>query len=518
MGGFFFFLNTSKQIKFTAPRAQGEIARGTSDEELAAAFARYGRVEGAEVIRNKKTGETKGYGFVRFRDVRAVEAAVDDADPPTFLDSLTGKTTHVRVSEADPKSTIYAGRIPKALSEDQVRAAIERICGTRLARFELHLHPDGTSKGYGWARFRSHAQALAGLKMLARTPFPSTPAGCVEIDRPLSVKLAEPRAIDHRVLMSVKALYVKNVNPECPLDELRAFFGGPSCVDRVFLPTLRGTHVPLGTAIVYYRDRASAEEYLRLTDDTVFHGRRIHVEWCLPQEVLRPPKRQQQLQMQMQLQMQLQMQQIQQAAAAQQQQAVAAAAAAAVPSQHPRLARPQDAMAKVPGYRYVSSPFIATPLPPQASAAATASLFGGVQNGAPAVGNSSRAFAQPQHQQAPLAVVVPAQSLLPHHQQQQQQQQRHGMQQQQHPSQQPQQQRQRQLEAAAMAYNQYAAAAAAYGFLPQTDPAAAAAVVAGMQAAAAAAASGPQGMQTSARRGLFRRQQQLPMQPQLYQQ
>jgi len=303
---------------------------------------------------------------------------------------------------------------------------------------------------------------------------------------------------------------VKNVNPECPMEELRAFFGGPGCVDRVFLPTLRGTHVPLGTAIVYYRDRQSAEEFLRATDGVIFHGRRIHVEWCLPQEVLRPPKRQQQLQMQMQLQMQLHMQQLQQATAT----AAAAAATGGQPVPQAPVVQ-HDAIAKG-GFRF--NPFVSAqlaaaaaaaaappPPPPQSHLGPYGGLHGVQHSGG---GRSVNMFMQPMQQRHRPSIGMGAMIVQQQQQQQQQivqQRQQQVVQQQQ----QQQQQRQRQLEAAAL-YNQYAAAAAAYGFLPigtQTDPAAAAAaVVAGMQAAAAAAASGNQ---TAVRRGmLFRRSQQ----------
>lgn len=218
-----------------------------------------------------------------FSDTESVERAIDDTEGvPCFQDTTTLKFVRCKVTQADPKNTIYVGNIPPTLNEEQIIQEIERICNERVLRFELHMNPDGTSKCYGWARFSDHETALLCIQTLNSTPFPSSPPALLETDRPLATKFALPRAIPPKLFRTIKSLYVKNIDPSYPIEEIRELFGGVDLVERVFLPTQKGTSMFLGTAIIFYHNREDAERYIRLMDGKVLNGRIVHVEWCLP--------------------------------------------------------------------------------------------------------------------------------------------------------------------------------------------------------------------------------------------
>jgi RNA recognition motif-containing protein len=76
----------------------GNLARGITDDELEAAFASYGSVRSAKVIRDRSTGDSRGFGFVEMdNDQEAVDAiaAMDQKE-------LEGRT--LNVSEARPRT------------------------------------------------------------------------------------------------------------------------------------------------------------------------------------------------------------------------------------------------------------------------------------------------------------------------------------------------------------------------------------------------------------------------------
>lgn len=76
----------------------GNLARRTTDEELEAAFAPFGSVRSARVIRDRSTGDSRGFGFVEMdNDQEAVDAiaAMDQKE-------LDGRT--LNVSEARPRT------------------------------------------------------------------------------------------------------------------------------------------------------------------------------------------------------------------------------------------------------------------------------------------------------------------------------------------------------------------------------------------------------------------------------
>ncbi|PJC36657.1 RNA-binding protein [Candidatus Peregrinibacteria bacterium CG_4_9_14_0_2_um_filter_53_11] len=58
----------------------GNISWGVSDEDLKAAFAVYGEIEEAVIIKDKFSGRSKGFGFVTFVNGEDADAAVAAMD------------------------------------------------------------------------------------------------------------------------------------------------------------------------------------------------------------------------------------------------------------------------------------------------------------------------------------------------------------------------------------------------------------------------------------------------------
>ncbi len=76
----------------------GGLAWGTSDESLKAFFEQYGTVLSANVIKDKFSGKSKGFGFVEMST---------DAEAAEAMKNLDGKDLDgraIRVSEAKPKT------------------------------------------------------------------------------------------------------------------------------------------------------------------------------------------------------------------------------------------------------------------------------------------------------------------------------------------------------------------------------------------------------------------------------
>lgn len=73
-----------------------DIARGVTDELLKEKFAPYGTVVDAFVVKNKFTGDTKGYGFVKFESMDDVYATLDAKELPRFEDSVSHKVLNAQ--------------------------------------------------------------------------------------------------------------------------------------------------------------------------------------------------------------------------------------------------------------------------------------------------------------------------------------------------------------------------------------------------------------------------------------
>ncbi|MBW1692360.1 MAG: RNA-binding protein [Deltaproteobacteria bacterium] len=76
----------------------GNLAYGVTEEELKEAFESFGEVETAKIIKDRYSGESKGFGFVEMPDRAGAESAIEGLDGT----ALKGRT--IKVNKARPRS------------------------------------------------------------------------------------------------------------------------------------------------------------------------------------------------------------------------------------------------------------------------------------------------------------------------------------------------------------------------------------------------------------------------------
>lgn len=76
----------------------GNLSYNTADDDLRQAFEEFGSVETADVIIDRSTGRSKGFGFVEMPDENEAKAAIEGLNGKDFM----GRT--VNVNEARPKT------------------------------------------------------------------------------------------------------------------------------------------------------------------------------------------------------------------------------------------------------------------------------------------------------------------------------------------------------------------------------------------------------------------------------
>ncbi len=75
----------------------GRLSYSTTDDSLQAAFGQFGTVASAQVIKDRDSGQSKGFAFVEFEDADAAKAAIAALDGK----DLDGRT--IVVNEARPR-------------------------------------------------------------------------------------------------------------------------------------------------------------------------------------------------------------------------------------------------------------------------------------------------------------------------------------------------------------------------------------------------------------------------------
>jgi hypothetical protein len=81
----------------------GNLSYNVSQDELREAFAAYGHVDSANLITDKFTGESKGFGFVEMPDNSEADAAIKGLNDQPF------KGRPLRVNQAKPRSERSGG-------------------------------------------------------------------------------------------------------------------------------------------------------------------------------------------------------------------------------------------------------------------------------------------------------------------------------------------------------------------------------------------------------------------------
>jgi RNA recognition motif-containing protein len=86
----------------------GSLAWATDDSSLEAAFAPYGKIVSATVVKDRDSGRSKGFGFVEFEDDaegKAAEAAMNGKD----LDGRAIVVNEARPREDRPRQDFGGG-------------------------------------------------------------------------------------------------------------------------------------------------------------------------------------------------------------------------------------------------------------------------------------------------------------------------------------------------------------------------------------------------------------------------
>ncbi len=81
----------------------GNLAYGTSDDDLRKAFEGFGEVTGASVIRDRFSGDSRGFGFVEMPNNDEAEAAIAGLNG-TELDGRT-----LNINQARPRTENRGG-------------------------------------------------------------------------------------------------------------------------------------------------------------------------------------------------------------------------------------------------------------------------------------------------------------------------------------------------------------------------------------------------------------------------
>ncbi|VDM02655.1 unnamed protein product [Schistocephalus solidus] len=167
-----------------------------TQDEVKALFSSIGEVESCKLVREKASGESLGYAFVKFVRANDAEKAI------RTLNGLRLQNKTIKVSLARPSSesikgaNLYICGLPRKMTQAELEELFSQ-CGKIITARILYDNKTGLSRGVAFIRFDQRHEAELAIRRLNGYQPPSDYPGASPLE-PITVKFANsPNSIRH---------------------------------------------------------------------------------------------------------------------------------------------------------------------------------------------------------------------------------------------------------------------------------------------------------------------------------
>ncbi|KAI3452477.1 hypothetical protein Pfo_009141 [Paulownia fortunei] len=133
----------------------GGLARETTSAQFIKHFGKYGEITDSVIMKDRKTGQPRGFGFVTYADASVVDRVIED----THI--IHGKQVEIKrtiprgASSKDFKTKkIFVGGLPTTVGEDEFRDFFSNFGEVKEQQI-MRDHSSGRSRGFGFITFES---------------------------------------------------------------------------------------------------------------------------------------------------------------------------------------------------------------------------------------------------------------------------------------------------------------------------------------------------------------------------
>ncbi|KAH9731272.1 Heterogeneous nuclear ribonucleoprotein Q [Citrus sinensis] len=250
----------------------GGLPKDASEEDLRDLCEPIGEVFEVGLVKDKDSGESKGFAFVAFRSKEVAKRAIDELCSKDFK----GKT--IRCSMSETNNRLFIGNVPKSWTEKEFRKVIEDV-GPGVDTIELIKDPQAPSRNRGFAFVLYYNNACADYSRQKMT------SANFKLDgNTPTVSWAEPKSTpDHSAAAAsqVKALYVKNLPENTTTEQLKELFQRHGEVTKVVTPPGKSGKRDFG--FIHYAERSSALKAIKDTEKYEIDGQVLEVALARPQ-------------------------------------------------------------------------------------------------------------------------------------------------------------------------------------------------------------------------------------------
>uniref|UniRef100_A0A1J3G7A1 Heterogeneous nuclear ribonucleoprotein Q n=1 Tax=Noccaea caerulescens TaxID=107243 RepID=A0A1J3G7A1_NOCCA len=250
----------------------GGIPTDVSEKDLKGFCESIGEVTEVRIMREKESGDGKGYAFVTFRNKDLASEAIDHLNNTEF------KGKRIKCSTTQAKHRLFLGNVPRSWTETDIRKTASRI-GPGVQIIELPKDPQNTSRNRGFAfiEYYNHACAEYSKQKMSNPSFKLD-------DNAPTVSWAESRSGGGDSSASqVKALYIKNLPRDITQERLKALFDHHGKILKVVIPPAKPGKEDSRYGFVHYAERTSVMKALKNTERYEIDGHMLDCTLAKPQ-------------------------------------------------------------------------------------------------------------------------------------------------------------------------------------------------------------------------------------------
>lgn len=230
-----------------------------------------GEVTEVRLMKERDSGESKGYGFVTFRTKDLASKAIKE------LNNKELKGKKVKCSTSQAKNKLFIGNIPKSWGENDIKKVVSKI-GPGVSNIELLKDPQNSdrNRGFVFVEYYNHACAEYSREKMSKPKFK------IEGKAP-TVSWADPKNAESSASSQVKAIYIKNLPKNITDDKLKEVFEHHGEITKVVLPPAKPGHEKSRYGFIHFAERSSAMKAVKDTEKYEIDGQKVECSLAKPQ-------------------------------------------------------------------------------------------------------------------------------------------------------------------------------------------------------------------------------------------
>lgn len=253
-------------------------------------FSIFGKILSCKV-HTTLSGECTGIGFVQFERPEVAAASREIINQSTLKGHKLSAEKWVASSERVTKkeeinhifTNVYIKHVPTCLSEEAVRAEIEKL-GT-LTSFLAQKTPEGRLTGVVFANFSTHEEAVRAIETLHHRAFPGREGVSGEV--PLYAHRVIPKSEREPVIFKkyeeekqsgTNSIYVINLPISASNEEIQEYFAVAGKI--VSMNIIREEESKRSFGYINYENAEQSKEAIEKTNEKKFKGNVLSVAYA----------------------------------------------------------------------------------------------------------------------------------------------------------------------------------------------------------------------------------------------